>query len=150
MSRKAGFTMIELMVAVIILTVGLVLILQSLSSGMRAQTRAQSRYLAASIAAEKLEELEEQELIEEGLDEQFISEEKVTKQNRDFSVKIEIVPQPLDLAQFPQDFLPGEEPIEFPKIEDRLQKVSVSVSWQETATPQELILSTYLNAKQEE
>lgn len=144
--RSVGFTMIELMLAVVVLTVGLVLILQSLSSGMRALTRAQNRFLAASIATEKLEELEEEEIRENGLGQQLIPREKITKQNKDFDVSVEVTPQAVDMERFPQDFLPGEEPIYFPD-DIEVQKIVVCVNWQERARPQELVLSTYLNAK---
>ena len=147
--RQGAFTMIELMTAVVVLTVGLVFILQSLSSGMQTLNRAQRRFLAASIAAEKLEDLEERELREYGLRKQVIPPERITKQNKDFNVSIEIFPQSVDMGRFPQDFLSGETPVYFPQIEDRLQKVAVYVRWQERATPQELVLTTYLNAKQE-
>ncbi|MFH1678285.1 MAG: prepilin-type N-terminal cleavage/methylation domain-containing protein [Candidatus Omnitrophota bacterium] len=148
--RRAAFTMIEVMAAVVILSVGLVLILQSLSLGIRNLTYAQNRFLAASIAAEKLADLEEEELKNSGLDESSALQEKVTKRNKNFEVTIEVKPQLLDLEKFPQRFLPGEEPAYYPKIEDIIRKVSVRIEWQERAAPQQLVLSTYLNAKQKQ
>jgi type II secretion system protein I len=151
MSRtgRPGFTLIELMLTVVIVAAGLVLILQSLSSGMRCLNRAQNRALAALIAAEKLEELEEDEFMQCGLSEQSGRQESIARQNKDFEVSIEISPQTLDLESFPQDFLPEQIPEGFPQIKDRLQKVAVYVSWQERAAPQQLALITYLNAKQD-
>lgn len=140
--------MIELMIAVVVLTVGLVFILQSVSSGIRVVTCAQNRFLAACIATGKLEDLEEIELTENGLEQESFSEEEVIKSNKVFKVFTEVTPQPIDMEKFPQNFLPGKKPDVFLLIEDRLQKVAVRVSWQERAASQQLLLTTYLNTKQ--
>lgn len=144
-----AFTMVELMAAVVILTVGVVLILQGLSSGMFVLNRAQRQYLATRIAAEKLEDLEEEAIRAEGLDSDTISE-SVTLQNKQFSVKIEINPYVIDMQKFPQIFLPDEEPEDSSQIKNILQQVDVHVGWQERSVAQELILTTYFDKRQSE
>jgi prepilin-type N-terminal cleavage/methylation domain-containing protein len=144
-----GFTMIELMVAVVILTVGLVIILQALSSGMFVLNSTQRKYLATRIAAERLENLEEEEKRLEGLDPYTINE-LVTYQDKKFNVKIVINPHVIDIQKFPQLFLPDKEPEDSTQIEDRLQKVDVHVGWQERSVPQELILTTYFDKRRTE
>lgn len=140
--------MIELMLAVVVLTVGLVLILQSLSSGMRALTRAQNRFLAGLIASERLEQLEEEEIKKDGLKEQSIPPEEIIRQNKSFDVSTRIRRQTIDIQKFPQDFLPGEEPFYYPD-DVEIQKVDVCVRWQQRAKSKRLTLSTYLDVKQE-
>ena len=105
MDKKRAFTMIELMAAVVILTAGLVLILQSLSSGMFALNGAQRQYLATRIAAERLDNLVEEAIRAEGLDSASISD-SVNLQGKQFSVKTEINPCVIDMQKFPQIFLP--------------------------------------------
>ena len=141
--------MIELMAAVVILTVGLMLILQGLSSGMFVLNRAQRRYLATRIASERLENLKEESIRSEGLDSDTI-DELITIQNKRFSVKIEINPCVIDAQSFPQIFLPGAEPEGSPQIQSMLQQVDVRVGWQEKSVPQELILTTYFDKRQTE
>ena len=55
--------MVELMLAVLILAIGLIFILQGLSSGLSILNRAQNKYFAACIASEKLQDLEEKAII---------------------------------------------------------------------------------------
>jgi len=147
--NKTGFTMIELMVAVVILTVGLVIILQALSSGMFVLNSAQRKYLATRIAAQRLEDLEEEEIRLEGLD-SYTTNELVTLQDNKFNVKIVINPHLIDIQKFPHIFLPEQEPEDSTQIEDRLQLVNVHVGWQERSVPQELILTTYFDKRRAE
>ena len=147
--KKTGFTMIELMVAVVILTIGLVLILQGLSSGMFVLSRAQRQYLATRIAAQKLADLEEKSIISDGLDSDTVNE-LVTLQNKQFSVKVEVSPCVIDNQKFPQIFLPGGESEDLPPIRSILQQVDVQVVWQERSVPQELRLTTYFDKRKSE
>ncbi|MFC1658624.1 prepilin-type N-terminal cleavage/methylation domain-containing protein [Candidatus Omnitrophota bacterium] len=147
--NNRGFTMIELMAAVVILTTGLVLILQGLSSGMFVLNRAQRQYLATRIAAEKLEGLQEEAIRQEGLDTGSESE-SVTLQGKHFSVTTEINPRVIETQKFPQIFLPDEEPEGYAQAQHVLQQADVRVSWQERAALQELTVTTYFEKSHSE
>lgn len=145
---NSAFTMIELMLAVAILSVGIVLILRSLNSQILVLDRLQNQYLAARIASEKLEELEHELIRDKRLDEKVVSEE-VNFLTKSFSLNIELTRQVIDMEKFPQISSDQDEISQFPQIKDELQKVQVRVNYKQRGIPQELIFTTYLDANLE-
>ena len=139
--------MIELMITVVVLSSGLVLILQSLNSTMLGFNHVQNQYFAAKISREKLEELEERVLREKAIDERE-KEEIVTHQGRVFSVKIEMTPHMLDTAAFPQILPESKDFFAYPQISEALYKVEVRVNWKERNFSKQSTLTAYISAKE--
>jgi len=142
---KSGFTMIELMMAVVVISIGLVFILRSLNSALFGLSHVQNQYFAARIAREKLEELEEKIIMENAVDEES-GTEKINFRGRTFQFTIEVTPQVIDIGKFPQILPKDEEDLDYPQVEDALYLVKTRVEWMERGNSRELVLATYLES----
>ena len=56
-SRKSGFTLLEVLITLVLLTLGMMALSQAFSTGMRAATDVENVDLACNIAQSKMEEL---------------------------------------------------------------------------------------------
>jgi len=145
---KKGFTLIELILAISVLSIGIVLILQSFMSMLTALDISANDILAMQLLEEKMSQLEQMAKEEDGiavLEEQ--EEIRLGKRAGQWKAHVTALePQPweelLDEAEAEMGF----------ELEDKeeLNKVSVSVSWQQTTKIRDTVLVTYLPAKKDE
>ena len=136
-----GFTLIELMVAVSILSLGIVLVVRSFLSITTALDSSRNRIQALQLLETKMTELETKVREGEGaLPESKQEEAKIN--NRDAVLKLEIVPLEVE------GFQPKEEELE--EAQEVLNEVVLSVFWQEANRDKDAILSTYLITKKTE
>ena len=56
-SRKSGFTLLEVLATLVVITLGMIALTQAFSTGMRAATDVENEDLALNIAQAKMEEL---------------------------------------------------------------------------------------------
>ncbi len=140
--NKFSFTMIELMVSIVILSVGLVAILRSVGLTVFSLNHAQNQYYAAQIIRAKIEEAEE--IIMKGIDEEELNgEEKISHQGKKFNVTVEVVSKNIELEEFPQKFSNNEDIEEIPQISDELYEIKTTAQWQEQGRDQQLVMETY-------
>lgn len=139
--KKKGFTLVELMLAVSILSVGIVLVARSFLSVAAALDSSRNRIQALQLLETKMTELETK--VREGqgaLPESKQEEAKIN--NRDAVLKLEIVPLEVEGLK------PREEKLEEDK--EVLNEVVLSVFWQEANRDKDAILSTYFITKKTE
>lgn len=139
--KKKGFTLVELMVAVSILSVGIVLVAHSFLSVAAALDSSRNRIQASQLLETKMAELETK--VREGqgaLPESKQEEAKIN--NRDAVLKLEIVP-------LETEGLESEEE-ELEEAQEVLNEVVLSVFWQEANRDKDAILSTYFITKKTE
>ena len=109
-TKRGGFTLIELIVAISILTIGIVLVVRSFLTASSVLDRIQTRLLAVQLIAEKAVALEQSAKQDDGV-QPSESEESVKLLNHDAVLKTKIVP------------------IEVEELKEDLNEVHLSVSW---------------------
>jgi type II secretion system protein I len=137
-TAQNAFTLLELIVAVSIVSIGLVLILRSFILMAQAQASATNRINANKFLQEKMAEIIQLSFEEEGLDETS-KEGRVKIDSRRFRWTLEI--SPLEITE--------EEQIEEgdDEQEKRLNEVNLTIFWKEANREKEASLATYLPGK---
>jgi len=131
MSKKRGFTLVEVMVSVVILGSGLVLVANSYIVAAKGVNSTANNITALNLAQEKLQALEVLSL-KEGLS--VLDTQDVLKsnfKNYNYTQEITEITEPLDLAK-------------------NFVQACASISWQEQNTTKNVTLSTFLPKKKEE
>jgi type II secretion system protein I len=67
--RRRGFTLLEVIVSLVVLTTGLVMVMEAFTVGLRASAAADRRTMAALLLQDKMEELKKEPLLTAGSDE---------------------------------------------------------------------------------
>lgn len=124
-----GFTLIELMVTVCILSIGLVIVMRSLLTVAGALDTSQNKIKAVQFMDEKLSRIQQTALEEAGIN--YGTEQGETLLgSRKATWNLEIIP------------------LEDEELEGYLNKVILTVSWKEANIPKNAALVTYLENKE--
>ena len=135
-STQKGFTLLEILLAIVILGVSLTVIMQQFSAGLRIAYTSKTYTTAISYAKQKLEEFQLQEEIEE------------TEESGDFddgySWRVTIVPY--------EDYLEeeGEDEDLFELLPLEMYRLDSVVSWMEGDKEKSVLLSTLKTVKKQE
>lgn len=134
--------MIELMISVVVLSVGLVAVLRSLGLTVFSLNHAQNQYYAAQVIRGKIEETEEE--IVKGQDDSITNgEETVSYYGKNFVLTAEAVLKNIELEKFPQKFSENQIIEEMGQVSDELYEIKVTAQWQEQGRAQCLSMETY-------
>jgi len=126
---KKGFTLIELMVAVCILSIGLVIVMRSLLTVAGALDTGRNKIKAVQFMDEKLSRIRQNALEETGIN--YGTEQGETNLgNHRATWNLKIIP------------------IEDEELKGYLNKVILTVSWREANIPKNAVLVTYLENKE--
>ena len=123
--KDSGFSLVELMIAVSILSIGIVVVLTSFLNSASLLDSLQNRIMSVNLLEVKISDLR-QKAIEEGGVEPDSSQEEIALGNRSATFKLEI--QPLDVEE----------------LKDYINEVKLSLSWQEGNKNKNESLVTYL------
>lgn len=128
MSRtvNSGFTLIEIMLAVVILSFGLVLVLRSFATALDGITRSENVKAASYLLEEKMEEIKEKAKEEDGIKRGTSSGQFTVLTPRRCEWSLEVVPSGVD---------------------EDLNEVKLEISWQEGKSKRSLFGTTYLENK---
>lgn len=128
MSRTGnrGFTLIEIMLAVVILSFGLVLVLRSFATALDGITRSENVKAASYLLEEKMEEIKEKAKEEDGIKRGASSGQFTVLTPRRCEWSLEVVPSGVD---------------------EDLNEVKLEISWQEGKSKRSLFGTTYLENK---
>ena len=135
-SSQKGFTLLEILLAIVILGVSLTVIMQQFSAGLRIAYTSKTYTTAISYAKQKLEEFQLQQEIEE------------TEESGDFddgySWRVTIVPY--------EDYLEeeGEDEDLFEHLPLEMYRLDSVVSWIEGDKEKSVLLSTLKTVKKKE
>lgn len=121
---ERGFTLIEIMMAVAILSFGLVLVLQSFATALEGLKGARRVSAASSLLEEKMEELKEKAREENGMAEGPLSGE-FDKEYKGYKWDASVKPGPVA----------------------ELNELELTVSWTDGKTPRNLSAVTYVDTK---
>ncbi len=121
---KRGFTLIEIMMAVAILSFGLVLVLQSFATALEGLKGARRVSAASSLLEEKMEELKEKAREENGMAEGPLSGE-FDKEYKGYKWDASVKPGPAA----------------------ELNELELTISWMDDRTSESLSAATYVDAK---
>ena len=129
MYKRSAFSMIELMVAVSVLSIGVILIARSFLSASSALSSCESRIVALSFLEGRMAEIEEKAL--NGEEDLAGPDESVSINGRK------------------ADFKSGSQEMKIGKNEDGLSvnKIMLSVGWREDNRPYDEDLGTYVEIK---
>jgi prepilin-type N-terminal cleavage/methylation domain-containing protein len=122
--KKAGFTLVELMIAVSILTIGVVMVLRSFLNSAGVLDSLSNRLDAIAIIEDKIDELQEKVLEESGLEASSATED-LTVGNRNAILHSDV----------------GTSSVE------GINEVRLSLSWQEGNKSKDETLVVYLPSK---
>ncbi len=128
-----GFTFVELMVTVIVLTVGLVLIIQGFITAAGALNSMQNNIQAVRFLDAKMQELEASAGKDNGI-KRGNSEGRFPFGAKDFNWNLEVI---------------GVEKEEELDLSEDLNEARLKVVWQEKGLPKDLSAATYLRNKKE-
>jgi len=123
--KDLGFSLVELMIAVSILSIGIVAVLGSFLNSAYLLDSLQNRLMAINFLEAKISDLRQKAIEEEGVDPDS-SQEEITLGNRLAEFKLEI------------------EPLDVEGLKDYINKAKLSISWQEGNKSKEGSLVTYL------
>lgn len=138
----AAFTLVELMVAVSILAIGMVFVLRSFLTTSGALDTCVNRIAAIQILESKMDKLEEETMLQQGLSLASETTEDVYIGERKASYKSEIKPLSADgMDQETQNMVPD--------LEEAVNVVTLSLLWKEGNTDKDEILAAYFNNKKE-
>ncbi|WP_374355810.1 prepilin-type N-terminal cleavage/methylation domain-containing protein [Chitinimonas sp.] len=129
--QQAGFTLIEVLVALVILGIGIASILSAYSGSLRLMQRARDHASAGLLARSKLDETlatENAEISDDGREERY--------NGTLFGYRITTTPVDL-VSKSLAEKLPGAP---------RLEEVKVEVFWGEEGQQQRYVMSSYRNA----
>jgi prepilin-type N-terminal cleavage/methylation domain-containing protein len=118
-----GFTLIEIMLAVLILSFGLVLVLRSFATALDGLKRSENVKVASYLLEEKMEDIKEKAREGGGVTEGYSSGEVTISTPRECKWSIEVVPSGVD---------------------ENLNKVELVISWTEGKSKRSLFATTYL------
>jgi general secretion pathway protein I len=131
LSSQKGFTLLEVLLAVIILGLAITVIMQQFSAGLRI-ARASNTYTTATIyAKQKLEELQAEKEIEE--------KEESGDFEDGYSWRVRIEPY--------EDYLEEEDEELFEHLPLEMYRLESVVSWQEGEKEKSVILATLKTVK---
>ncbi len=125
--KRSGFSLVELMIAVSILSIGIVVVLTSFLNSAYLLDSLQNRIMSLNFLDAKISDLR-QKAVEEGGVEPDSSQEEIALGNHSATFKLEI--QPLDDEG----------------LKDYINEVKLSLSWQEGTKNKDESLVTYLPA----
>ena len=124
--RRRGFTLVDLLVAITILSIGIIFVLRSFLAVGSALNRGDNIFNALCFAEAKLADTEE-ELIKGNRIDESEKQGEFLEDNRKFSWRLE-----------------GEDPTE----EEPLREISVKVFWKEGNRQRDISLGTYVRYKE--
>jgi len=137
-SSQKGFTLLEILLAIVILGVSLTVIMQQFSAGLRIAHSSKTYTTAISYAKQKLEEFQLQQEIEET--------EESGSFDDGYSWRVTIVPY--------EDYLEEEEAGEdedlFELLPLEMYRLDSVVSWMEGDKEKSVLLSTLKTVKKQE
>ena len=145
---KKGFTLLEVMVAVAILSLGLIIAIQSFSVSLRIAETSLNLSKAALLAQRKLSEIEL-----EGFSFESLNSGDFGENYPDFGWETDITPvelkEPLIEAGLEDMFAFHEEPLIEAGLEDMpvLYQVAITIFWQERGKRRDLTFTTYLTER---
>jgi prepilin-type N-terminal cleavage/methylation domain-containing protein len=123
--KRSGFSLVELMIAVSILSIGIVAVLTSFLNSASLLDSLRNRIMSVNFLEAKISDLRQKAIEEEGVESDSYQEE-VMLGNRAATFKMVI--QPLDVEE----------------LKDCINKVNLSLSWQEGNRNKDESLVTYL------
>jgi len=125
-----GFSLVELMITVSILTVGIVIILRSFLTNTQAIDSMSNRLKSLEALSSKAAELEKQSLENNGLAE-WSGQEDIAIGLRQAILSAEVAPFKIEEDEDPA-----------------LSKIKLRISWQESGKKQDMLLETFLPLKE--
>ncbi|MBM3245381.1 MAG: prepilin-type N-terminal cleavage/methylation domain-containing protein [Candidatus Omnitrophica bacterium] len=128
--EKSGFSLVELMITVSILTVGIVIILRSFLTNTQAIDSMSNRLKSLEALSSKAAELEKQSLENNGLAE-WSGQEDIAIGLRQAILSAEVAPFKIE---------EDEDPV--------LSKIKLRISWQESGKKQDMLLEAFLPLKE--
>lgn len=131
---KRGFTLIELMVAVSILSIGIVAVLRSFCNSVTVLETMRNRIMALRFLDEKMGEIEQRAWEQEGIAEES-QEAGISLGNRQAVYKLEVA------------VLEPEEEIEEGTEEENISEVKLSLFWKEAGREKDETVAIYLPVK---
>ena len=131
-SKGEGFTLIELMVAMMILSIGIVFILRTFMSSISALDSGVNRLKAVQFLEQKLAEIEQRVKEEEGIE----------LENTQGDVLLGVRPATWTLEVLPIEWRAEEMEVV------GIYEVKVTLSWLETGKSKKMILATYCPAQE--
>jgi hypothetical protein len=147
MNKNVGFMLLEAMVALAILSIGIVTVMQSFSSALRVSKSGYNSTIATFLAQSKLSDLErEDSWTKENLSGDF------GKAYPNFKWEAEVSPVELDKL-IPENLRTRNIEEEEERVgEENKQEVNLlnlTVSWVERGAKEEAVFATFINAKKQ-
>jgi len=126
---EGGFTLIEVLLTVVILSVGLVLILRTFLTTLHTLQRTEEAAVVSLLLEEKMEAIKLQAAQEEGLALGVDSGKWAPSKTKTYDWKLGVSPSGVD---------------------EKLNEVRLDISWKQGKSPRRLFATTYLENKEEQ
>ena len=136
---KKAFTLVEMLLAVCILSIGIVMVLRSFLTAYDALDSMQTRLRAIEFLQEEMSILEIQVKTDGGIPADMADEQEVILGKRKAVYKSEIIPE-----EESDTSVEGEAQVQKPK-EPLYQQIRLSLRWQEAGKMKERVLSAYMH-----
>ena len=153
MKKKSGFTLIELMIAVSILTIGIVAVLRSFLSSQNFLDVAQNKVLAIRILDEKMDQIEESRRVEAALPKEEDAEQEGQATAQTEETEEIIIGNRKALLKQETSFLEqdvqenNEETGQALQAVSRIEEVKLTISWREGEKQKDEVLAAYFEKK---
>ena len=122
-NKRVGFTFIELMFAVVLLSFGLIAIMRSFMITIDSMNRTEHILAASKFLEDKMEELKQTTKENNGIAPGRTAGQFESEKKKDFSWELSVLPS---------------------GISDELNEAKLIISWKERNKPQRLVTATYL------